>query len=178
MPTVAIVEGVKVQFFAEEHSPPHFHVAFAEYRAQIKIDDLQVLNGHMPPAKLKVGIILGSDTAAGFDEGLGSGHCEAPSGEDRMKDMLRVTSAEAVIPGVLKVAWNDGFEGVVDLHGLIAKGKIFSPLRDPRYFEKVQVAPYGHSVFWGEEDNEDVDFGCDRLREMVEEQAALIAKAS
>ena len=32
MPTVAIVEAVKIQFFAREHPPPHFHAVFAEYR--------------------------------------------------------------------------------------------------------------------------------------------------
>jgi hypothetical protein len=52
VPTVAIVEGVKVQFYAQEHPPPHFHAVFAEYRAQIGIDSLQILNGRLPPAKL------------------------------------------------------------------------------------------------------------------------------
>jgi hypothetical protein len=52
MPTVAIVEGVKVQFFAQEHPPPHFHVMFAEHRAQIGIQPLRVLKGSLPPAKL------------------------------------------------------------------------------------------------------------------------------
>jgi Domain of unknown function (DUF4160) len=37
MPTVAVVDGVKIQFFAQEHPPPHFHAVFAEHRAQIDI---------------------------------------------------------------------------------------------------------------------------------------------
>jgi len=53
MPTVAIVDGAKIQFFAQEHPPPHFHIAFAEYRAQIEIDSLRVLKGNMPTAKLR-----------------------------------------------------------------------------------------------------------------------------
>jgi Domain of unknown function (DUF4160) len=52
MPTVAVVEGVKIQLYAQEHPPPHFHAAFAEYRAQIDIASLGVLRGHLPPAKL------------------------------------------------------------------------------------------------------------------------------
>jgi hypothetical protein len=40
MPTVAVVGGVKIQFFAQEHPPPHFHAVFAEYRAQIDIRSL------------------------------------------------------------------------------------------------------------------------------------------
>jgi hypothetical protein len=54
MPTVAIVEGVKIQFFAVEHPPPHFHAVIAEHRAQIDIRSLQVLRGRLPPAKLAV----------------------------------------------------------------------------------------------------------------------------
>jgi Domain of unknown function (DUF4160) len=52
MPTVAIVEGVRIRFYADEHPPPHFHAAYAEFTAQIVIEDLSVLNGSLPPAKL------------------------------------------------------------------------------------------------------------------------------
>ena len=54
MPTVAIIDGVKIQFFAREHPPAHFHAVFAEHRAQIDIATLHVLNGRLPPAKLRV----------------------------------------------------------------------------------------------------------------------------
>ena len=53
MPTLATVEGVKVQIYALEHPPPHFHVVFAEYRAQIDISSLRVLNGQLPHTKLE-----------------------------------------------------------------------------------------------------------------------------
>lgn len=54
MPTVAVVDGAKIQVYASEHPPPHFHVAYAEYRAQIAISSLRLLNGQLPPAKLAV----------------------------------------------------------------------------------------------------------------------------
>lgn len=54
MPTVAIVEGVKIQFYPKEHPPPHFHAVFAEHRAQIDIATLRVLRGRLPRAKLRV----------------------------------------------------------------------------------------------------------------------------
>ena len=94
-----------------------------------------------------------------------------------MTDILRIVSAEPVVHGVLKVVWNDGYEGVVDLRGIISDGDIFESISQPENFSKVRVAKYGHSIYWGEEDGEDVDFGCDRLRELAEEQAALLARA-
>jgi hypothetical protein len=54
VPTVAIVEAVKIQFFAREHPPMHFHAVFAEHRAQIDIASLRVLRGSLPHAKLAI----------------------------------------------------------------------------------------------------------------------------
>ena len=54
MPTVAMVEGVKIQFFLREHPPPHFHAVIAEFRAQIEVASLTVINGRLPPAKLRL----------------------------------------------------------------------------------------------------------------------------
>jgi Domain of unknown function (DUF4160) len=48
VPTLAIVDGVKIQIFAREHPPAHFHAVPAEYRAQIDIDTLDVLKGRLP----------------------------------------------------------------------------------------------------------------------------------
>ena len=94
-----------------------------------------------------------------------------------MTDTLRITAAEPITHGVLKVAWSDGYEGVVDLRTIMADGEIFESIRDPASFQNVRVENYGHSIYWGDEGEEDVDFGCDRLREMAEEQAAMIARA-
>jgi hypothetical protein len=53
MPTVAIVDGVKIQFYANDHPPAHFHAEFAEYRAAIDISTLKVRDGSLPTAKLR-----------------------------------------------------------------------------------------------------------------------------
>ena len=51
MPTVAVVEGVKIQFYPDDHPPPHFHAEFGEYRASFAIDSLTIIKGTLPPAK-------------------------------------------------------------------------------------------------------------------------------
>jgi hypothetical protein len=61
MPTVAVVEGVKIQLFAQEHPPPHFHAVIAEHRAQIEISSLRVLRGGLPAAKLTVVLSWAND---------------------------------------------------------------------------------------------------------------------
>ena len=51
MPTVAIVEGVKIQFYTNEHPPPHCHLRIAEYHAVMEIDSLEITEGSIPAAK-------------------------------------------------------------------------------------------------------------------------------
>jgi hypothetical protein len=53
MPVVAIIDGVKIMFFFDDHAPPHFHVEFAEYKAQIRLDTLDVLEGRLPAPKME-----------------------------------------------------------------------------------------------------------------------------
>ncbi|WP_322515076.1 DUF4160 domain-containing protein [Rhodopseudomonas palustris] len=52
MPVIAKVDGVKIEFYPDEHPPPHFHARYAEYVAQIEIRTGKVLRGSLPPAKL------------------------------------------------------------------------------------------------------------------------------
>ncbi|MGO3931685.1 DUF4160 domain-containing protein [Rhodopseudomonas pseudopalustris] len=52
MPVVAMVDGVKIEFYPDEHPPPHFHARYAEHVAQIEIRTAKVLRGSLPPAKL------------------------------------------------------------------------------------------------------------------------------
>ena len=51
MPTVAVVDGVRIIFYWNDHLPPHFHVEIAQHTAQISLETLDVTNGSLPPAK-------------------------------------------------------------------------------------------------------------------------------
>ena len=53
MPTVAIVDGVAIWFYPDEHRPPHFQAVFAEFVAQIQIAQPVVFRGSLPAPKLK-----------------------------------------------------------------------------------------------------------------------------
>lgn len=85
----------------------------------------------------------------------------------------RMTSVEPIIHGVLKIVWNDGYEGVVDLRPLIAKGRIFDYVRVPENFVKVELEECGHSIYWLDETGYMIDLGADSLRRDAEAQAEL-----
>jgi len=53
VPTIAIVDGVAIRFYPDEHPPPHFHAVFAEFAAQIRIAPPELLRGSLPATKLK-----------------------------------------------------------------------------------------------------------------------------
>jgi hypothetical protein len=53
VPVVAIVDGVKIMFYANEHPPAHFHAKIAEFQAVVDIDRLTITAGRLPPAQLR-----------------------------------------------------------------------------------------------------------------------------
>ena len=53
MPTLAIIDGVKIMIYPGDHVPPHFHAVLAEHEALISIATGNVLKGGLPAAKLR-----------------------------------------------------------------------------------------------------------------------------
>jgi hypothetical protein len=90
-----------------------------------------------------------------------------------MSDLPRVKTAEPIIPGVLKLVFQDGYEGVVDLRPLLSKGGVFSFLQDPAHFYRVRVDEFGHSVGWVDDHGYEVDLSADGLRRDCERQAEI-----
>jgi hypothetical protein len=47
VPTVAKIGSLKIQVFADDHNPPHFHVVTPDEEALVRIDDLTILRGSL-----------------------------------------------------------------------------------------------------------------------------------
>jgi len=91
-----------------------------------------------------------------------------------MKKLPRIVDAQPVIHGVLKVAFDDGYEGVVvDLQPLIAKGKVLSWLSEPSHFVAIRVDAFGHSVSWLDDQGYTIDLSADSIRRDAERQAEI-----
>jgi hypothetical protein len=88
-----------------------------------------------------------------------------------MKKLPRIVEAQPVIYGVLKIKFDDGYEGVVDLRPLIAKGRVFEWLSAPQHFSAVKVDEFGHSVSWLDGQGYTIDLSADSLRRDAERQA-------
>lgn len=53
MPTIAIVEGVRITIYLNDHLPPHLYAFFSGQEAKLSIVTGEVLSGALPRAKLK-----------------------------------------------------------------------------------------------------------------------------
>ena len=51
MPTVAVVEGVKIQLYPNDHPPAHFHGVFAGHRIVVEMRTMRAVVGSLPPSK-------------------------------------------------------------------------------------------------------------------------------
>ncbi|AEE50974.1 DUF4160 domain-containing protein [Haliscomenobacter hydrossis] len=53
MPTFFIIDGVKIDFYYNDHVPPHFHAIYAEYEVLIEIESLKIHRGSLPKPQQK-----------------------------------------------------------------------------------------------------------------------------
>ena len=61
--------------------------------------------------------------------------------------MIRVTEAKWVRDHVIRLRFNDGLEGEVDLRDEL-DGPVFEPLRDVNVFRALELHPELHTVVW------------------------------
>jgi len=47
MPIISNFFGIIVRMFFNEHAPPHFHVEYAEYKASVNIQTLELMDGKL-----------------------------------------------------------------------------------------------------------------------------------
>ncbi len=45
MPTIASIGGLKIQVFADDHFPPHFHIVSSDFEVLVAISGLSILKG-------------------------------------------------------------------------------------------------------------------------------------
>jgi len=48
---VAVVDGIKIAVYANDHPPAHFHAKFAEHVAVFDVRTLEMVRGSIPLAK-------------------------------------------------------------------------------------------------------------------------------
>lgn len=49
MPTIKIIDAIKILMYFSDHAPPHFHAEYAEFEELIVIDTLETYSGFLPP---------------------------------------------------------------------------------------------------------------------------------
>lgn len=56
MPTIVKLGNLKIQIFADDHNPPHFHVVTPDYEALVRLSDLSVMAGAIDRRSLQVAL--------------------------------------------------------------------------------------------------------------------------
>jgi hypothetical protein len=53
MPTIKIIDSIKIDLYSREHPPPHFHAIYAEHEELIEIETLNTYIGKIPGTQRK-----------------------------------------------------------------------------------------------------------------------------
>lgn len=54
MPTISAFYGILIRMFYNDHDPPHFHAIYGEFQATIHVEELTLLEGHLPRRALEL----------------------------------------------------------------------------------------------------------------------------
>lgn len=54
MPTLSMFRGIKIFINWRDHLPAHFHAVYGGEEIIVSIDDIEVIDGHMPGKQLKM----------------------------------------------------------------------------------------------------------------------------
>ncbi|HEX5145832.1 MAG TPA: DUF4160 domain-containing protein [Conexibacter sp.] len=54
MPTISAFHGITIHMWWREHPPPHFHVRYAGHAASVSINQLDLVDGWLPPRILRL----------------------------------------------------------------------------------------------------------------------------
>lgn len=49
MPEISRFLGIIITMYYKDHRPPHFHAKYGEHKAAFSINELQILEGSLPP---------------------------------------------------------------------------------------------------------------------------------
>jgi hypothetical protein len=53
MPTIKIIDSIKIDIYSREHPPPHFHAIYAEHEELIESESLKTYIGKIPVTQRK-----------------------------------------------------------------------------------------------------------------------------
>lgn len=165
--------GIVIYMFSfddRRHHLPHIHAHCAEDSAVISVDDGEILDGVLPPKKLRLVQawieIHKDDLMADWKLAI-EGH-ELFKIEPLRLIMIKVTFVKAEKSYRLFVRLSNGKSGYFDVSPYLEKG-VFKQLRDHDYFEQVRTAFGG--VAWPNQQ----DFSADTIEyemQPIEEEVA------
>ena len=127
--------------FYKDHPPPHFHVRCGEQRGLVEIESMSLLKGNLSPTRT-----VTNCGRIGIEQSDKSPSKELlPWSSDLLKDIIQVTPLEGF---GLRLRFEDGVEGEVDLQKLIRFEGVFAALRTRDEFEKVRVDAELGTICW------------------------------
>ena len=83
----------------------------------------------------------------------------------------RIAAVEALDYPTLRITFDDGVAGILDLSDLITDGPVFAPLKDEACFRAVAVGEHGRTFGWNLDiEGQEIDFCSDAARIRIETQ--------
>lgn len=171
MPTVHRLAGCKVQIFADDHVPPHFHLVGAGWRCSVDVATLAIMAGRAPRREFEAAMEWArTNRALLLENGASSMSGIEMVVADRALPCLKAVRPVGAL--TIEVEWASGSRAgrreIVDLSPLIGQFRLYAPLRhDPVLFATVRMAEDGGAVEWR---GGEIDMSAESIERLAAEQ--------
>ncbi len=153
MPRISSFYGIVITMYHDDHGYPHFHARHASGRAKVRIDSLEALESTLDSRRLRLVLAWGGATSGGIARELAEGPEPCEATPDRATSMIGltpdITAVSVVRHGVLRLAFEDGLIGEVDVLDRMW-GPVFERARTQEGFVAVTVDEETGTVAWPE----------------------------
>ena len=68
MPRVCEFYGIQIYIYYDDHEDPHFHALYAGHEVQVRIEDLSIVAGRLPPRAMGLVIEWAAQRGAALRE--------------------------------------------------------------------------------------------------------------
>ncbi len=67
MPTIVQIGNLKIQVFADDHNPPHFHIVTPDHEVLVRLGDFAVLAGSIDRRSLDIALSWAAENRERLD---------------------------------------------------------------------------------------------------------------
>jgi hypothetical protein len=152
MPTLSPIEGIVIRMFARDHPPPRFRSTYGEFEIVVGHSPIVVIDRHAP-ARVRSMVperaaLPQTEPADAWPRCSRQPLPDPIAPPEQHAIFRRVLSVKVTSESRVRLVFDDGVSGAIDLRPLIDAGGVVAPRRDAAAAGQARIGGGGRWLEW------------------------------